>query len=151
MSILWREEQRPPRLVLSLTRLLAHGGLLLPRRLAVAFFLLAVICYLVCSAPGAPVRSGGGWTTLLALCLVGTPAFWLVARSVFDDRFRLTWKDVTIFTAFLALGLLTVGPWPNRLSGPASIAFRVASLALLGHPLWIVLRDARTDLVDRRQ
>ncbi len=138
-------------LLLSLTRLLAHGGLRFPRRLAVAFFHLAVVSYLLCSAPGAPVRSGGGWTVLLALCLVGTPAFWLAARSVFDDRFRPAWIDVTLFATFLALGLLAVGPWPNRLSGTASIAFRVASLALVIHALWIVLRDARTDLVDRRR
>ena len=60
-------------LLLSLTRLLAHGGLRFPRRLAVAFFHLAVVSYLLCSAPGAPVRSGGAWTVLLVLCLVGTP------------------------------------------------------------------------------
>jgi hypothetical protein len=66
-------------LVLSFTRLLAHGGLRLPHRLTVAFFLVAVVSYLVCSAPGAPVRSG--WTVLLVLCLVGTPAFWFDGRS----------------------------------------------------------------------
>lgn len=138
-------------LLLSLTRLLAHGGLRLPRRLAVAFFLVTVVSYLVCSAPGVPVSSGGAWTVLLVLCLVGTPAFWLAARSVFDDRFRLAWRDGVVFAGFLALGLSAVGPWPNPLSGVASTAFRVASLALVVHALWIVLRDARMDLVDRRR
>jgi AraC-like DNA-binding protein len=138
-------------LLLSLTRLLADGGWRFPRRLGVAFFLLAVVGYLVCSAPGEPVRSGGGWIVLLALCLVGTPAFWLAARSVFDDRFRPTWTDAMVFAAFLALGLSAVGPWPDLLSGTASIAFRVVSLVLVVHALWIVLRDAHTDLVDRRR
>lgn len=33
-------------LLLSLTRVLAHGGLRFHRRLAVAFFLFALVCYL---------------------------------------------------------------------------------------------------------
>jgi AraC-like DNA-binding protein len=138
-------------LLLSLTRLLAHGGWRLPRRLAVAIFLVTVVSYLVCSARGAPVQAGGAWTVLLVLCLIGNPAFWLAARSVFDDRFRLAWSDFVVFAGFLAVGLSVVGPWHDGLSGTASIAFRVASLVVVVHALWIVLRDARTDLVDRRR
>ncbi len=138
-------------LLLSLTRLLAHGGWRLPRRLAVAIFLVTVVSYLVCSAPGAPVQAGGAWTVLLVLCLIGAPAFWLAARSVFDDQFRPAWTDAMVFAGFLVLGLSAVGPWHDDLSFGASIAFRVASLVVVVHALWIMLRDVRTDLVDRRR
>ena len=145
--------------------LLALAGLMLASRrrdhtpwlgaLAVA----AVAAFVVTSVPGAG-RWLGGWVwPLTALCVAKAALFWLFARGIFSDDFRLraphaavigvtvvygTWQQL-IFNSLARQDMAT--PW-ERL---AAAGFEVWVLILVLLTLTEAWRGLAVDLVERRR
>jgi AraC-like DNA-binding protein len=114
-------------------------------------FLVSVLAYLACSAPQVPVLESPVRLPLLALCLIGAPAFWLGVQALFDDRFeRIRAHHVLALAAGLVLGgWMVIGEGsPHGRIG--EFLFRGLGLALTAHALFTVVRDFRQDLLDIR-
>jgi len=83
--------------------------------------------------------------------------FWLLARIVFDDDFRLqpvhflwlAWIEAAAIALFISVFLVRGGPAPRVYSG-LGLAFRLPSLALVAHALWTIGRGRSADLVEAR-
>ena len=116
-------------------------------------FSASAIGYLLWGSPNLPA-----WPRAVH-ALIGIPAlcapffFWALTRSVFEDGFRLrAWHWLVLAVIILAGVAQSVlpgirFPW---LPPALRIAFRLLSLALVAHALWLVGRGRRADLVERR-
>jgi AraC-like DNA-binding protein len=116
-------------------------------------FSASAVGYLLWGSPNLPA-----WPRAVH-ALVGIPAlcapffFWALARSVFEDGFRLRASHWLILAVIILAGVaqsVLPGirfPW---LPPSLRIAFRLLSLALVAHALWLVGRGRRADLVERR-
>ena len=75
-----------------------------PALIAVAF-VTGLIAYLMCSAPFWSDLGRSLQTVLAVGCVANPLLFWLLARSIFEDGFRLQAWHVALFVIIEALGL----------------------------------------------
>jgi AraC-like DNA-binding protein len=116
-------------------------------------FLGGVVGYLLIGFPGFT-----GWLPLLqlAVAMVAISApffFWVQLSIVFDDSFAPRW---TYGLWLVALEVTGIARYSLRAHLPAILApsvgylFRLMSILLVGHALWIVWRGRDADLVEAR-
>jgi AraC-like DNA-binding protein len=142
-------------------------GTVLAGRLAVAFA-LGSAAHAVTSSIGAPPPASPAHAPLIALSTGNVVIFWLFARAVFDDEFKLRWWHGLIWIAVVVISLvncLFIAPVAmmrnSFVSGDvmtvisaARVLFVAINLLVLG---FIVLAVARTvtswsaDLVEGRR
>src|SRR5688572_24433951 len=123
-----------------------------------ALFAAAVAAFVVTSSRGADAWLGGWQLPLTALCVAKAALFWLFARGLFSDRFRLRGRHVAIVGVTVAYGL-----WQQLVFNPLSrdgVAPSWERLATAGFELWIMVlvllalaeayRGLAVDLVEQR-
>ena len=119
-----------------------------------ALFALGVAAYLVCSSPD---LSGGLRTwgfPVLILCIGNPLFFWLFARALFDDEFRLTPLHGILFAALegLVLWRLLAPIDPAGMAfAVSSVLSKVASLAFILLALAQAFVGRAADLVEARR
>ena len=131
----------------------------MPAVIAVAFT-VTLSAYLICSAPFWNDLSGWLQAFLRIGCLANPVLFWLLARSIFDDGFRLSWAH-----ALLPIAIEVIGFWyvfglhksdlGNALQPLIAKAvggsLQTNSIALVIVALVIAYRGRAPDLVESRR
>jgi AraC-like DNA-binding protein len=119
----------------------------------------SVAAYVVTSAAGAEAWLGASLYPLTALCVAKAAVFWLFARGLFAESFRLQARHAAVIGATVAYGL-----WQQLVFVPAVQAGReslLEQLAAAGFELWVLAlallalaeayRGLAVDLVERRR
>jgi hypothetical protein len=124
--------------------LLRDAGRSLVGRLA-AIFSVGVAAYLVCSSSTFHTLSPSVHLPILALCVSNPVLFWLLARALFDDGFRLVPAHGLIVLAFLVLKSveLLIG---GLIAAVGELLLHAAGFALAAHALWVAYRGRADDL-----
>ena len=120
---------------------------------------LAVAAFVVTSARGADDWLGPAIFPLTALCVGKAALFWLFARGLFSDGFRVSVRHVVIVAASVAWGL-----WQQLALMPRvqqGLASPLEQLAAGGFELWVVVlalfalneawQGLAVDLLERRR
>src|SRR5260221_112000 len=97
-----------------------------------AAFALGSAAFAVCSQPGLPAELGGWAAPVLALSAGNNLVFWLFARALFDDGFRLKPWHGALWLAVVTAGLvwgLVLQPAGHPAAAPVQIALRLESLS----------------------
>ena len=145
--------------------LLALAGLMLASRrrdstpALGALFAAAVAAFVVTSAKGAESWLGVWLYPLTALCVAKAALFWLFARGLFSDEFRLRRMHAAIVGVTVGYGL-----WQQLVFNPLSgqgLATAWERLAAAGFEMWVLVlvllslaeayRGLAVDLVERRR
>jgi AraC-like DNA-binding protein len=129
--------------------LVRDAGQTLVGRLA-ATFSLGVAAYMICSSSTFHTLSPSVHLPILALCVSNPVLFWLLARALFDDGFRLVPAHGVIVVAFLVLKgveLLTGG----LIAAMSELLHHAAGFALAAHALWVAYRGRADDLSEERR
>ncbi len=145
--------------------LLALAGLMLASRrrdhtpLLGALFAAAVAAFVVTSVRGADAWLGAWLYPLTALCVAKSALFWLFARGLFSDEFRLRGSHAAIVGFTAAYGL-----WQQLAFNPVArrgLATSWERIAAAGFEMWVLLlvlltlsevyRGLAVDLVERRR
>jgi AraC-like DNA-binding protein len=145
--------------------LLALAGLMLASRrrdhtpLLGALAAAAVAAFVATSAPGADGWLGTLAYPLTALCVAKAALFWLFARGLFSDSFRLRPRHVAVIGITVAYGL-----WQQLALAPLArqgLATDGQRLAAAGFEMWVLAlvlltlaeawRGLSVDLVERRR
>jgi len=121
-----------------------------------ALFCASVLAFVVTSAP---VRIGAIGYPLTALCVAKPALFWLFAKALFGEGFRIRRAHVAATVILIALGLwheLDFGREVRAGTGSAfallgSLAYEGLVLAFLLAALAEAWRGLATDLVERRR
>ena len=124
-----------------------------------ALFALAIAAFVMTSGAGASAWLGPWFYPLTALCVAKPGFFWLFARGLFSDRFRIRPMDAAVIGLVASYGLwqqLVFDPrWQIGLATAqerlAAAGFELAVLALVLFALAEAYRGLRTDLVERRR
>ena len=124
-----------------------------------ALFAAAVAAFVVTSARGADSLLGAWLYPLTALCVAKAALFWLFARGLFSDEFRLRGTHAVIVGFTVAYGL-----WQQLVFNPLARDGIVTSwerLAAAGFEFWVMVlvllalaeayRGLAVDLVERRR
>lgn len=129
--------------------LLRDAGRTLVGRLG-ALFSLGVAAYLVCSSPGFHGLSPYIHLPTLALC-VGNPVFfWLLARALFDDEFRLLPAHGLLMVAVLfAIGVHELAS--GSIAAISELLVQAMGFGLAAHALWVAYRGRADDLSEERR
>ncbi|HKX99163.1 MAG TPA: helix-turn-helix domain-containing protein [Steroidobacteraceae bacterium] len=145
--------------------LLALAGLVLAARrrdhtpVLGALSALAVAAFVVTSARGSDDWLGPATAPLTALCVAKAALFWLFARGLFSDEFRVSARHLAVVAATVAWGL-----WQQLVLMPRvqqGLASPAEQLAAGGFELWVVVlallalneawRGLAVDLLERRR
>jgi hypothetical protein len=129
--------------------LLRDAGRGLVGRLAAAFS-LGVAAYMICSSSTFHTLSPYVHLPILALCVSNPVLFWLLARALFDDSFRLVPAHGLIVVAFLvpkSVELLIGG----LIAAASELVLHAAGFALAAHALWVACRGRADDLSEERR
>jgi hypothetical protein len=115
-----------------------------------ATFSLGVAAYMVCSSPGFQELPPYVHVPLLTLCVSNPVIFWLLARALFDDSFRLAPAHGLIILAFL---LLKAGHWlaGGILSTACELLLHAGGFGLAAHALWVAYQGRADDLSEERR
>ena len=129
--------------------LVRDSGRTLVGRLA-ATFSLGVATYMVCSSPGFHELPPYVHVPALALCVSNPIFFWLLARALFDDAFRLVPAHGLIVLVFL---LLKAMHWlaGGVLSTATDLLLHAAGFGLAAHALWVAYQGRSDDLTEERR
>ena len=129
--------------------LVRDGGRTLVGRLA-ATFSLGVATYMVCSSPGFHELPPYVHVPALALCVSNPIVFWLLARALFDDGFRIVPAHGLIVIVFL---LLKAMHWlaGGILSTASDLLLHAAGFGLAAHALWFAYQGRADDLSEERR
>ena len=128
--------------------------------LLAAAFATSLSAYLVCSAPFWNDLSRLLQSLLLFGCLANPLLFWLLARSIFEDGFHLSWEHALLLAAVEALGFWYIFGLRTPDLGAASqplIAkavgglLQASSIALVIAALVTAYRGRAPDLVESRR
>jgi AraC-like DNA-binding protein len=135
----------PPEIILRTVAVLAllslAGVMLVARRrdaapVLGALLAVAVAAFVVTSGKGADERLGNWLFPLTAICVAKAAFFWLFARGLFADRFRLRLRDGAMVGVTMAFGLWQQLAFADREQlGVASDGERLASA---GFELWVL-------------
>lgn len=112
-----------------------------------AAFALGVGAFAICSTPGVHARFGWWVAPVLGLAAGNNLVFWLFAKALFDDGFRLRPWHVGLWLALAAAGTATLAPGLGGLRPLLSLA--AAGFALLA--LAEASSSWRDDLVEPRR
>jgi AraC-like DNA-binding protein len=119
-----------------------------------AAFALGSAAFSLCSQPGLHAVLGPAAVPVLALAAGNNLVFWLFARALFDDGFRLrAWQGVAwaaIVATALACGLV-LQPQASPAAGPVHAALGFESLAFALAAAAQTLGSWRDDLVEPRR
>jgi AraC-like DNA-binding protein len=128
---------------------LRDAGRSLVGRLA-AIFSLGVASYLLCSSAAFHALPVPIQMPVLALCVANPVLFWLLARALFDDGFRLVPLHGVLMVAALALKAAEM-----LSSGNVAVLcewlLRGLAFALAAHALWVAYRGRADDLSEERR
>jgi AraC-like DNA-binding protein/uncharacterized membrane protein YhdT len=128
--------------------------------LVATVFSITLSAYLTCSAPF--WNDLPNWLQVLLLfgCLANPMLFWLLARSIFEDGFRLSWQHALLLVAIEALGFWYVFGLRTPDLGTASQPpigqaigglLQASSIALVIAALVTAYRGRAPDLVESRR
>lgn len=129
--------------------LLRDAGRGLAGRLA-ALFSLGVASYLVCSAPGFHELSPFIHLPLLTLCISNPVFFWLLARALFDDTFRLVPAHGALIAAVL-LGKAVCTLAGGTTAAIGGLLIHAIGFGLAAHALWVAYQGRSDDLSEERR
>jgi AraC-like DNA-binding protein len=107
--------------------------------------------YAVCSSPGRHGEFSPWFAPVLVLCAGNAAIFWLFARALFDDSFRLkpwhalVWLGVVVWPLARLFGTGIIVHWP------VGVVVRVAVIALAVLALVQTVRGWGSDLVEGRR
>ena len=119
-----------------------------------AAFAVGVAAYNVCSSHDFAVRATLWRLPLFALCFGNSVVFWLFARALFDDGFKLRRWHAAIWAALVAIGSVEVFVLLPRRSSAAEvvgIALTLTSLMFAALAVGQSLVGWRADLVEGRR
>src|SRR5688572_22692137 len=124
-----------------------------------ALFALAVAAFVLTSGAAAAQWLGLWFYPLTAICVAKSVFFWLFARGLFSDSFRVRPIDAAVIGLIASYGLwqqLVFDPrWQLGLATAwerlAAAGFELAVLVLVLLALAEAYRGLRTDLVERRR
>ncbi len=116
-----------------------------------ATFVAGVACYVLCSDPRIVDPHNLWITPLIAVCLGNNAVFWLAARALFRDDFRLRAGHAAVWLTFVALGAIGLYAPVASLSLIARIVFSLTSAGLVVASLGQALIGRRDDLVEARR
>jgi AraC-like DNA-binding protein len=129
--------------------LLRDAGRTLAGRLA-AVFSLGVGAYMVCSSAACHALTPSLRIPILALCVSNPVLFWMLARALFEDGFRIAPAHIILVAAFLLLKsmeAMAAGP----IATASGMALHAGGFALAAHALWVAYRDRVDDLSEERR
>lgn len=119
-----------------------------------ALFALGAAVHALSSVPQVRAVTGDGRVVLLAISSGNNVVFWLFARALFDDDFRLASWHAALWGGLVA-AVLTCGLWLKPagipLAGPLDAALNLASLGFAVLAVAQTLGSWRADLVERRR
>ena len=127
--------------------------------IAVAF-VTGLIAYLMCSAPFWSDIGRSLQTVLAVGCVANPLLFWLLARSIFEDGFRLRVWHAGVFVVVEMIGLWYVAalhgdvlgsPSGRQLGTIAGFALQLLAVAFVLSALIIAHRGRAPDLVENRR
>jgi AraC-like DNA-binding protein len=129
--------------------LLRDAGRSLVGRLA-AVFSIGVASYLLCSAPAFQQLPAFVHFPVLVLCVTNPVLFWLLARALFDDGFRLQPIHGALVAAVLALkgAQLLAG---GSIGALCEWLLRPLAFGLAAHALFVAYRGRADDLSEQRR
>jgi AraC-like DNA-binding protein len=124
-----------------------------------ALFALGIAAFVLTSGAGADAWLGPWLYPLTAICVAKAAFFWLFARGLFSDRFRIRAMDAALTGLVASYGLwqqLVFDPrWRMGLASAwerlAAAGFELVVLVLVLLALAEAYRGLRTDLVERRR
>jgi AraC-like DNA-binding protein len=115
-----------------------------------ALFSLGVSSYLVCSAPGFRELSPFIHLPLLTLCVSNPVFFWLLARALFDDAFRLA-PVHGLLVVVLLLGKAACALAGGTIAATGGLLIQAAGFGLAAHALWVAYAGRADDLSEERR
>ena len=120
-----------------------------PTGVAGILLCVTVIAYILNSSAYTREIAGPARPFLLALSWGGVGAFWLLVRTLFEDR-RLALAE---FAPYLGLTVLGLIGWlvPANVRPSVWIIHNVAEVAVAAHALFVIYRSWRDDLVEARR
>jgi AraC-like DNA-binding protein len=110
---------------------------------------VTVVAYVLNSSVYTREVVGPAQPIFLALSWGGVGAFWLLVRTLFEDR-RLALAELSPYLGLTALGF-TGWIAPAGMQPSVWIMHNVAEVALAGHALFLIYRSWRGDLVEARR
>ena len=122
------------------------------RRALGVLFLIGTACYILVSGPAIVESSGVFKYPMIAFAIFNGVFFWWFAQSLFEDDFRWTWVKVAPFIIMVLLHPPGGAFWEEGLAKTVERVLHSAlAILLMGHAMWIALRDRAGDLVDPRR
>jgi AraC-like DNA-binding protein len=118
------------------------------------FFAIGVAAYVAHSIPGFAAPPRGWQAPLLALSGGNAVVFWIFARALFDDEFRLHWGHAVAWCVLAAAALLNcylLAPLQAQDRVPLGTALTLATLVFAVLAVGQTLATWRADLVERRR
>ena len=113
-----------------------------------ALFCASVVAFVVTSAP---IRLGGIVYPLTALCVAKSALFWLFAKALFRDGFRVRREHVVATLVLVAFGRDVRAGLAGPFALLGSLAYEGLVLAFLLAAVHEAWRGLATDLVERRR
>ncbi len=128
-----------------------------PAGLLAAAFALSVVCYLL-AGPALRYWQWGEWSVLVLVGARASPVlFWLLARALFEDGFRLRWQHLLLLVLFegVYFGAESLAaregvPLTTR-HMIAALVPRLLVVSFVGLGLAVTIRDWRVDLIETRR
>lgn len=117
-------------------------------------FGLGAAGYLICSAPWFERLPAPAFNTFVVFCMLNPLFFWLFARALFEDGFRLGRAEGVVVAAFAVVVAIRFAGWsvgPDLLADISGVVLQVAGIALVLHILFTVVRGFGPDLLKRRR
>ncbi len=117
-------------------------------------FGLGIAGYLVCSALWFATLPRTVFVPFVILCMMNPLLFWLFARALFDDDFRVKRLEWSISAGIAALILFWFAGRAadfDVIAELSEVVLQVAGMALVLHILFTVLRGFREDLLEQRR
>jgi AraC-like DNA-binding protein len=119
-----------------------------------AAFAIGVAAYAVCSAEGFATHPALWHLPILMLCLGNSVVFWLFARALFRESFRLRWWHAALWAIPVADGaieVLVLLPARSPAAPIVGVALTLTSLAFALLAVAQTLAGWRVDLVEGRR
>jgi len=117
-------------------------------------FGLGAAGYLICSALWFESLPPAIFTPLVVLCMLNPFFFWLFARALFDDGFRIGRLEAVVaagFAVVIAIRFAGRAADVGTLASLSEVVLQVAGMALVLHILFTVLNGFRADLLEQRR
>lgn len=118
-------------------------------RISGALLCACVLAYVLNSSPHLRDVTGPVWPAVTVLAWGGAGAFWLLTRTLFEDR-RIDAAELAPFAALTA-GCLAASLAPESIEPGFWIAHNIAEVAIAAHALFVIHRGWRGDLVEARR